>query len=219
MGQAAADGSTVADRQMRDLRHGRGNDREARRDDRGCLHLVVPRQRTDREAALCLLDAIEPGDAVDIDQDGRPDQTEVEHGHEALPAREQLSIRAGPRKGRDGVVDTRCAYVVEGGRFHGFDGFDGPSAWGVRSVASGIASHSPGRIMPRTGADGGSRPRTGFPPQAAQDWNAETRIDIKQGTHVADLDLSPSRKLGKLQRLVVPGDAGLSLTAANTMAH
>ena len=71
--------------------------------------LGQPRQRANLEAALALLDAIEPGDAVDIDQDGRPDETEVEHRHEALAAREQLSIRAGPRKGRDGVVDTCSA--------------------------------------------------------------------------------------------------------------
>ena len=86
MRQAAADGAAVADGQMRDMRHGAGHDRQMPRDDRRGFELKCRVSAPMRIVVRILLDKGEAGDAVDIDQNRRPQQAEIEHRHKALPA-------------------------------------------------------------------------------------------------------------------------------------
>ena len=118
MRQAAADGAAVADRQMRHMRHRARQDRQVPGDDRRSLELIMARERADADRVTGLLDEREAGDAVDIDQNRRAQQAEIEHRNEALAAGDDLGVGAGPGQCRDGHVDALGEDIVEGGRLH-----------------------------------------------------------------------------------------------------
>ncbi len=119
MRQAAADGAAVADGQMRHMRHG-AQDRTGRcRAINGDVSSWKCRVSAPmRIASAVLLDIVEAGDAVDIDQNRRPQQAEIEHRHKALPAGKNLRVAAGRGQGRDRHVDTGGGDIVESGRLH-----------------------------------------------------------------------------------------------------
>jgi hypothetical protein len=88
MRQAAADGATVAYGQMRDVLHRSGHDGQARLDEGRGLKRVVARESTDPDAVTGLIDVPKTRDAIDVDEERRANQSEVEHRHQALPAGE-----------------------------------------------------------------------------------------------------------------------------------
>ncbi len=86
MGQAASDGSPVADRDVPDLRGGLADEggKPARG---GQLRCAVPDQRPDTDAAVGGIDRLKRADPVDVDQDRGPGQAEGEQREQALAAR------------------------------------------------------------------------------------------------------------------------------------
>ena len=75
-------------------------------------------KRADANGVLTLLDESEPGNAVDVDEDRRPQQAEIEHRDEALAAREDLGVGARLRELGNGGVDALGHHVIEGRRLH-----------------------------------------------------------------------------------------------------
>ena len=62
----------------------------------GALGGGMARQRADLHHAVLERDAVEPADAVDVDQQGRRRQPHVERGDQALPAGEQAGVLCSP---------------------------------------------------------------------------------------------------------------------------
>jgi hypothetical protein len=56
---------------------------------------VVAREGTDPDDVAGPIDVPETRDAIDVDDDRRANQSEVEHRHQALPAGENFPIAAG----------------------------------------------------------------------------------------------------------------------------
>src|SRR5262249_58732814 len=67
----AADGAAVADRRMSDMRHRLGDERRVRRDVWRAFGLRVAHERAELEEAVAPRDAVEPGHAIDVDQEPR----------------------------------------------------------------------------------------------------------------------------------------------------
>ncbi len=80
--------------------------------------MKVPRQRPDADAVPRLLDEGQVWNAIDVDEDGRLQQPEIEHGNEALPAGNDLGIVAGFRQRPDRRVNAVGDHVVERCRLH-----------------------------------------------------------------------------------------------------
>ena len=51
-------------------------------------------ERADPESAVLLGNAVEAGNAIQVDEHGRPGQAHVQRGDEALPAGQQLGLTA-----------------------------------------------------------------------------------------------------------------------------
>ena len=92
--QAATDGAAVTDREMRHMRHRAGENRLVPRDHRRGLELMVPYERADADVRRGLPDERQVLDAVDVDEDRRAQQAEIEEGNEALPAGNDLGVVA-----------------------------------------------------------------------------------------------------------------------------
>ena len=117
MTEIAAEGAAVAHRVVGDGLVGLRQQRAARLDQRRMLHVVVPGERADGDAAAALPDVAQVGDAVDVDQAGGLDQTQVHHGDQALAAGEDARVGiVGERLERS--VDARSAEVAEARRLH-----------------------------------------------------------------------------------------------------
>ena len=67
----------------------------------------------DRDAAVALRQVRKLGDAVQVDQQSRPSQTEVQEWHQALAAGEHFRLDAALREGRDRLVDRCGSDVIE----------------------------------------------------------------------------------------------------------
>lgn len=81
---------------------------------------MMPGQGANAQTAVTiLLDQIQSRDAGDIDQEARCQQTEIQHGHQALPTGENLGLII--RQGGDGLFQRLGGEIFEGRRFHGLD--------------------------------------------------------------------------------------------------
>ena len=88
-------------------------------DERRCLKLEMPRQRTDAQAAIGRFGyARQTGYSVDIDEQRRVDQPEIQHRDQALPAGQHLCRPVALRKRLNRVLDRTGAVVVERRGFH-----------------------------------------------------------------------------------------------------
>jgi hypothetical protein len=121
MREASADGSAVADRKVRHVGHGAGEHWKMPRDHRRGFQLMVPHQRPDSDDRRVIADERQARNAVDIDQGRGPQQTEIEHRDEALPARDDLGIASG--QGRDRHLDRVGDDILKRGRLHGVRAF------------------------------------------------------------------------------------------------
>src|SRR5262249_4861335 len=70
------------------------------------------------DRAVLALDPLELGDAVQVDDVGKPRQTHREQWHQALPAREHLRVVAVLSKQRGDISDALGCVVLERGWFH-----------------------------------------------------------------------------------------------------
>jgi hypothetical protein len=104
---------------MGDIAHHVGEKRAERAICHRPLEAHMPSKRADPQRAVARDAKVELGNAVDVDQDGWPRQTEVHGRHEALPAREHLGIVAVRRQEFDGLVDRARRVIVEGCWLHG----------------------------------------------------------------------------------------------------
>jgi hypothetical protein len=116
--QTSAERAAIADCEMRDALHGGAQHREMPGDDRRRLGRMMARERADANGVLVLRDESEPGNPVDVDEDRRPQQAEIEHRHEALPARQDLGVGAHLCERGNGSLDALRHHVVEGRRLH-----------------------------------------------------------------------------------------------------
>jgi hypothetical protein len=62
--------------------------------------------------------AIKRRDAIDVDDDGRAEDAQVEHGHQALAARQHPAVLPGISKKMQGFVQLTRGVVVEPSRLH-----------------------------------------------------------------------------------------------------
>jgi len=115
--QAAAEGAAGADGRVADPAGGLGQQRvPVLRGER-----AVPGQGADPQPAAGPGDeAVQPGDAVDVDEHARLGQPQRQQRHQALAARDDLALAlvVGLRQPRHGVLDAVRSHVVEGSRFH-----------------------------------------------------------------------------------------------------
>ena len=118
MGEAAADGTSVANLGMSDVTDGLGQQRPAARHVRIGLDRRLAGHGTDAKHAVAHPEAAERLDAVDIDQNRGPRQAEVEQRHQALPAGERPRLPAMRREHRHGLGHIARAFIGEWRRFH-----------------------------------------------------------------------------------------------------
>ena len=147
MGDAAADGAPVADLRVAD---GRGQVDDARVVvlDRGrVVDLAMGRPSPDDQVVVGLADAVEPGDVLQVDEQGRLGEPQLDERQQAVAAGQQLrlafAVRAGSATRRPGSLagrsrtdlgSSRCLPpprwrrgwsahpVPDGHRVHGDDG-------------------------------------------------------------------------------------------------
>ena len=77
---------------MADMRHCARDQRCVLGDYLRTLGAGVTRERADFDHAVFFGDAVEPADAIDVDQQARRRQPHVERGDKALPAGEQSRV-------------------------------------------------------------------------------------------------------------------------------
>ena len=111
--QAAADGAAVTDGKMRDMRHRAREHRKMFRDDGRGFDLVMPRQRADFDGVARVLDESEAGNSVDVDENRRTQQPEIQHRHQALPAGQDFRVTAGLRQRCNCLLDAVRNDVLE----------------------------------------------------------------------------------------------------------
>ena len=93
VGEAAAERPARANRDVADVPRGE-REEPVRAAQRRPLEPRVPDEGAELELAVPLRDAVEARDAVDVDDVRRPEEPVREHGHEALPAGEELRLAA-----------------------------------------------------------------------------------------------------------------------------
>ena len=91
---------------------------------------LLPDEGAHDELAVALLDPLQAGHAVDVDEHARLDPAKLHQLHEALTAREHAHLAARLEQ-RDGLVDGRRRVIGERGRLHA----PGASASGSGSLA------------------------------------------------------------------------------------
>src|SRR6516225_5643794 len=117
MAERAADSAAVARLTMSDLKQGLVHDREMRAHQVGELEIPLARHGADLERTVALADEGEPLDAVDIDDVVGLHEAEVEHGHQRLPAREELRILQ-PAQELDRLAHGSRIVIAEWRWFH-----------------------------------------------------------------------------------------------------
>ena len=93
--------------------------------------------RADAERAVLARDAVEPGDAVDVDEQRRAQQPHVERGHEALAAGEHLRLVAVLGERRERLVERLRPHVRRSGA-----GFTAGSSSQTRPGVNGSSTSS-----------------------------------------------------------------------------
>src|SRR5215831_10497602 len=118
MRQAPADGATVAYGQMCHVLHRSRHYGQVRFDDGRGLERVVAREGADPDDVAGRIDIAKIANAIDIDEDRRSDQPEVEHRHQALSAGKNFPIAACSSQHRDGFIEGLRSHVVKCGGLH-----------------------------------------------------------------------------------------------------
>ena len=119
MGEVAAERAAVADRRMREVRHRRRDQRQVPRDLGRAHQLDVARQRADAHRPVGDRDALQLGEAADVDEELRREKPQVQRRDEALPAGQDLRLVAMPAQERQRLAERARADVVESRRLHG----------------------------------------------------------------------------------------------------
>ena len=119
MGEVAAERAAVADRRMREVRHRRRDQRQVPRDLGRAHQLDVARQRADAHRPVGDRDALQLGEAADVDEELRREKPQVQRRDEALPAGQDLRVVAMPAQERQRLGERARADVVESRRLHG----------------------------------------------------------------------------------------------------
>ena len=115
---AAANGSAIPDRHVRDLRGRLREQRPSLAHIGAAQQIGVPDQRPDCQAIRSGVQAIEGVDAIDIDDDGGTEDAQVQHRHQALAAGQHPAVRPGVAQNMQGLVERPRGVVVEPGRLH-----------------------------------------------------------------------------------------------------
>src|SRR5262249_40283588 len=115
---AAAECSTVTDRDMGDMRHGLGNQRQAFRYYRGIHDLDVSDQCPDAHAPVAARYAFERLDAIDVDQKLGLRQPHVEHRHETLATSEDARLVAMLRQQVQHLIKAPRPHIAESWSLH-----------------------------------------------------------------------------------------------------
>ena len=118
MGEIAAEGPTVADRRVADEAARLGHDGNAAADQLRALDGVLPRESADGHAAVVLTHVGEVGEPVDVDDDARMGEPEVQHRDQALAAGQDLRLIPVVMEVREGFVERAGGEIVESGRLH-----------------------------------------------------------------------------------------------------
>ena len=113
VGEAASYGAAVANLRVRDVADCLGQQGPAARHAVIGLDRRLPRHRPDAERSILDRDTAERSDAVEIDQNGRPRQAEVEQWHQALPAGKRPRVGAVRGQQGDGVCHLGRALIGE----------------------------------------------------------------------------------------------------------
>src|SRR4030095_13878945 len=86
---------------------------------RGRHEIGMAHEGADGEAAHGIRsDAVEARHAIQVDENGGAEEAQVEHGYEALPAREDLDVRVATAQELHGVRERRRPHVWKRSRFH-----------------------------------------------------------------------------------------------------
>ena len=118
MRDAAAHGAAAARGRMADVAQRFGQQRRARRHERGAQRIGLAGRGSEPQRPVGR-DARERRDAADVDERRRPRQPQVEHGHETLPAGQHLCVLAELRKRRDRLLDGLDGAIGKGSGLHG----------------------------------------------------------------------------------------------------
>jgi hypothetical protein len=78
----------------------------------------VPNQRTNGQAVRSNMQAIQRIDAIDVDEYSGAEDATIEHGHQALAARQYSAIRPAITQNTQGVFQAARRVVVEPCRLH-----------------------------------------------------------------------------------------------------
>jgi hypothetical protein len=116
--ETAAEGAAIADGAVGDERDRAVNERREPGHGGRAADGAVPRESADAQMAVALLDRLEPGDAVDVDEESRLEQAHVERRYQTLPAGEDLRVIAVSFERREYVVQRIRAAIVESRRLH-----------------------------------------------------------------------------------------------------
>ena len=116
-------------------------------------------ERADRERAVRRGCPSSAGHAVEVDQRARPGEPQVEHRHEALPARQQLRVVAELGEQRERLLDGLGGVVRERGRFHGAASLPGLGSGAIGQMAIGQVTRRRASCPARGLTPSGARPR------------------------------------------------------------
>ena len=90
--KGAPESPTVAHLRVPDLMRGIGQQRNVLFEQRGRLEVMVPRERSDHDIVIPLLDVREVGDSADVDEHRRGREAELHERQERMPSRYQLGL-------------------------------------------------------------------------------------------------------------------------------
>ena len=116
--ERAADGAAVADEWVGDLRGGVAERAIATAEQLGLLAGLVARERADAQRSLVLLDVIEVGHAVQVDDDVGSREAHLHERDEALAAGEHLGLVPSLDERRDHLLERRRREVLESRGIH-----------------------------------------------------------------------------------------------------
>jgi hypothetical protein len=111
--KAPSESAAVSDRHVADLCSRLGKQRTRTRDRRIPLDAAMADERAEREHRVGLLHVVKAADPVQIDENARLGQSEVEERPQALAAGEWLRIAAEAGEQRDRFLDALGSVVVE----------------------------------------------------------------------------------------------------------
>ena len=112
-----ADRAHVTHLRVADLLRGVGHDRRRLLQQLAVRHVVVPRERADRDHVAVLTDVRQVADARDVDEQRGLREPRLHQRKQRVPARQDLRV-VGPAEQLDRVVDRLRPRVLEGSRDH-----------------------------------------------------------------------------------------------------